>query len=247
MDFNLQSPRIQGFLKFTLIKKNVFELSSHFLLDFFLEIQFLYFWISCSFEPGTPVTIKIENQNLEIQDFNNSVFETTSPTFVPIESTTRTKNHYYCQLCQKKFSSKYYMKNHTQRKHSNGNFRCEYCQKHFSSLIQKTTHESRHLLNLEYSCHFCEKQFKTPREMRSHENHRHGKFKCGTTTCDAIFDSLEKLNTHTAQIHKAIGHIEQKNQTKLSRVFKCKFCPKYFVEESSWQVRILILFFYSFE
>ena len=138
---------------------------------------------------------------------------------------------YNCPKCSKTYNSKYDMKKHEKREHTNSGkkIQCPTCDKVYASKSNLKVHIKIKHSNIDtWKCDLCGKEFASPSGLAVHKKlHEDKNIKCDL--CDKEFKSLYKKNRHTKIMH--IG-----NNTK----HKCKICQKSFSKsESAKRCRIM--------
>ena len=112
---------------------------------------------------------------------------------------------YECDICEKTFHERYYLKTHHTMVHSkNENFKCDICQKGYSlyntlQLHIRKAHRSHPRLYV--YCQLCDLSFTKRCSLKNHEIRCHSNdVKCDI--CEATFGSVKDVALHLQNVHK---------------------------------------------
>ena len=102
---------------------------------------------------------------------------------------------YKCEICNKTFKRKDYLKSHIKIVHENTKkYECPSCALKFTLKHNLTRHQRSHQTNMMPKCHICNINFKNNRSLNAHKNKFHRK-KCQECTYSAA--SEEALKDHS--------------------------------------------------
>ena len=143
-----------------------------------------------------------------------------------IHDTSQTsKKHFYCDVCQKKFTSKRAKNLHQKCIHNKiKDFECFYCNKKFSQASNLATHVKKYHFSAEggddeyqFQCSECKKDFSSKGHLKRHQENVHEKKKkyfC--EKCHKMWPTKADADRHLRTVHEKL------------RKYKCDFCSKSF-------------------
>lgn len=87
----------------------------------------------------------------------------------------RANERYYCDVCNREFTSKKRMSAHRKYVHATESqlFQCTMCDKSFKRPISLKEHMAAHTGQLLYTCSYCPKQFNSNANKYSHQKAQH--------------------------------------------------------------------------
>ena len=138
---------------------------------------------------------------------------------------------YPCAICEKDYSTKYYLRTHIATEHEGKSlkiFQCNFCEKSFQGRYQLKKHQSiAHFgeVKQRIKCSVCEKVM-TKKALKAHVKYAHREVhetKCDR--CEKTFLNEERL------IHHKAG--ECNGSLKLENMFKCELCQSHFISEQT--------------
>lgn len=85
----------------------------------------------------------------------------------------RAHERFYCDVCNREFTSKKRMSAHKKYVHSADKFQCTLCDKTFRRPIYLKEHMATHTGEALYTCSFCPRQFNSNANKYSHQKSQH--------------------------------------------------------------------------
>ena len=170
------------------------------------------------------IDIKLENEEIRLyicgKRLNSKEISSASKERSTKKSNVKVQN--ICQICNKSFSTKTYLKRHVTTVHDEvKEHKCEICSKTFgkNSELQfhvKTVHNSIK----PHKCVTCDKSFGQLCNLKTHERIHNGEKPYECKTCNKAFREIGKLKVHE-RIHTG------------AKPFECKICKKTFSDPSN--------------
>ncbi|KAL5277015.1 hypothetical protein ACFFRR_002308 [Megaselia abdita] len=143
--------------------------------------------------------------------------------------------NYVCDICNASFKHNTVLSRHKKIHLNNRKFQCKFCSGTFLRRFDCNVHESRHKPNEEFlkPCNLCDKAYLNGLMLKRHKNDEHGvndNYKESNRTqrtftckdCLTSFDGQNALARH-------------KEVCELNKTFKCRFCPKKFLDLATHQ------------
>ena len=135
---------------------------------------------------------------------------------------------YFCDKCQKSFSSKTVLSEHKSRVHPQQHLSCSYCGRAFGSAKNLKSHEFRHTGEKPFKCSQCEYVCVNKSMLNSHVKRHSSKataIKSRSQTREHICDTCGKVFKTTVKLfeHYKISH---KKDINLPKSFLCGQCGK---------------------
>jgi len=168
-------------------------------------------------EQATTSTTQTTNEDLKCDHFDCDFVGKTSKTL-----SNHQKSHtkpFECKDCEKRFSTKYQLKDHRLVQHENPNeFQCKVCKKSLRSKQSLNFHLQTHEENpaKPFKCLKCQKSFRLKQQLKLHQMNKHSDSKhFACDLCQMRFSILMQIRKHI-EIHKK------------EKRFKCEVCLKSF-------------------
>ena len=170
------------------------------------------------------------NQDIQSVDNSNSGSSRTLDSQQPNNYATQsnsTQNNvlkppYYCEICDKKFSSKRVLKDHNKKHTGSPEFLCCYCSKAFYWKHSLLSHEQNHAGTKPkpYKCQTCGKAFSSPYKLNKHIMIHTGEKPFLCHICGRGFNQIVSLQAHE-RVHSGV------------KPYPCRICDKTFRQSSS--------------
>ena len=151
-------------------------------------------------------------ENIKAEDYymDNDTFEEVDEDF----------DKHICNLCNKPFSSRKYLKIHIKTVHEGlKEKKCHLCDKVYAHATDLSVHIKKIHEGFKYECNLCDKSYADPRNLSNHIRWIHKgikNHKC--ETCGKSFTTGQALRRHNEHVHEGIAYQER----------PCKFCDEIF-------------------
>uniref|UniRef100_A0A336M1T2 CSON007895 protein n=1 Tax=Culicoides sonorensis TaxID=179676 RepID=A0A336M1T2_CULSO len=169
-----------------------------------------------------------------------------------IEKVKEDSKKYTCDLCQKGYKWKCYLKEHIEFMHLRIRYDCKLCDKFYFKIDSLKCHEKSHN-EKKYTCDVCGTKFHNLNTIKRHLTSIHLRIKESCEICGKLFHP-EHLKNHINRIHLNIKPysceickrkfsikseiVKHMNNIHLSESFRnrpdsirCRYCTKYFMIE----------------
>ncbi|XP_014872702.1 zinc finger protein 32-like isoform X16 [Poecilia latipinna] len=132
------------------------------------------------------------------------------------QSDTGTKKRpFKCDICGRRYTQHYKLKNHYRTHTGEGLFSCETCGKSFSTSYVLNSHKKTHTGEKPFSCQICGKSFSRIGHLKDHKRIHTGERPFSCQICGKSFCLMSILNRHKT-IHTG------------EKLFSCQSCEKSF-------------------
>ena len=125
----------------------------------------------------------------------------------------------WCSVCNKSFSSRYYLKLHESLHNGQYRYCCEVCRKQFVSLSNLKVHQHIHNGQRPFSCDLCKKSFTQKSDLKEHLASHSNDCPFYCQLCNKSFKLQRELKKHL-RTHSGERH------------FSCDLCKKSFTQNS---------------
>jgi len=174
--------------------------------------------LSASTEGVSPIQFSIFNNRTE------KVHSKTKPFLARIHTGEK---EFQCTICDKRFSQKCHMNDHTIIHTEQKRFECSFCRKRFGFKSVLNIHTRIHTGEKPFQCTICHKRFGHKKYLDVHTRVHTGEKPFQCTICGKRFIQKSSLNTHT-RIHTG------------EKPFECSFCNMSFRHKSSLKLHTKI-------
>jgi len=174
-------------------------------------------------EQATTSTTKTTNEDLKCDHFDCDFVGKTKQTLLDHQK-SHTKP-FECKDCEKKFRTKYELKEHRLIQHENPNaFQCKVCKKSLRSKYSLNYHLQTHEENpaKPFKCLKCQQSFRLKDHLKLHQQYMHSDSKpFACDLCPKRFSIIHQIRKHI-EIHKK------------EKRFKCEVCMKSFGSKNNF-------------
>lgn len=131
------------------------------------------------------------------QDHFESMTEQQAPETMELQKHSNKAKKYFCETCQKLFSSLSGFDYHQKGHKGIAPYICHFCQKAFRSKASQKRHMKSHSGERPYSCSICEKLFSRPDHLKRHmKTHNPRPFSCSIEGCNRTYATSLALENH---------------------------------------------------
>ncbi|CAJ1064879.1 zinc finger protein 2 homolog [Xyrichtys novacula] len=159
-----------------------------------------------------------------------------------------------CEICEKTFKTKMYLKTHQLVHTDTRPFVCSTCGKGFKTKHSLQAHQVVHSVEKPHKCSECGESFRYAITLQCHKSTHSGEHPYKCAVCGKAFVKRRSLRTHQS-VHRGkiftcetcgAGFTLQHNLKRHIRIhtgekpFKCKVCGKSFIQDNKLKVHMLL-------